>query len=80
MAESIASRIKRTGGKMVVFCGNGHIAYKFGIPDRVFKRAGAPFATLVLYPAVNQESINRDMGDFIWITGQYSAERHFMRR
>jgi uncharacterized iron-regulated protein len=80
MAESIASRIKKTGKKMVVFSGNGHIIQKFGIPERAFKRTGEPFATLVLYPSVSHEAINRDMADYIWITGQYSARKHFMRR
>jgi uncharacterized iron-regulated protein len=64
MAESIAAHLK--GGVMVVLAGNGHIIRKFGIPNRAFKRSGAPFRTIYLASAGS--SVTRDVADYIWVT------------
>jgi len=64
MAESIAANLK--GGMMVVLSGNGHIIHKFGIPNRAFKRSGAPFQTIYLAPAGS--TVTRDVADYIWVT------------
>lgn len=64
MAESIAEHLK--GDLMVVFAGNGHIIRKFGIPNRSFKRSGAPFRTIYLAPAGS--TVTRDVADYIWVT------------
>jgi len=64
MAESIALGLKEE--RMIVLAGNGHIQYKYGIPDRTFRRTGTPFRTLYLAPA--GEEIDRSIADYIWIT------------
>jgi uncharacterized iron-regulated protein len=79
MAESIASHIKGHGRKIVVFSGNGHIIYKFGIPNRSYRRARTSFATLILQPAASTATISRDAGDFIWLTGHCGRGPHFVR-
>lgn len=64
MAESIASNLGNK--KIVVLTGNGHIQYKYGIPDRTFRRTGVSFRTI--YPASVGEEVKLDVGDYIWIT------------
>ena len=64
MAESIAVNLNQE--KMVVLAGNGHIQYKYGIPDRAFRRTGASFRTLYLAPA--DEEVDLSIADYIWIT------------
>jgi uncharacterized iron-regulated protein len=64
MAESIASDLGAK--KMVVLAGNGHIQYKYGIPDRTFRRTGASFRTIFLASA--GEEVDLGVGDYIWIT------------
>ena len=41
MAETIAKNL--ADGAMVVLAGNGHIQFKYGIPDRAYKQTGAAF-------------------------------------
>lgn len=78
MAETIADYMKAKGGKMVVFTGNGHIANKFGIPDRVLRRVDVKAATIVLYPLTERSTINKRMADYVWLTSACEAGR--MRR
>ena len=64
MAEAIAENLN--GDVMVVLAGNGHIQYKYGIPDRAFGRTDAPFLTV--YPASVGSEVDLDVADFIWVT------------
>lgn len=64
MAESIAANLG--GNKIVVLAGKGHIQYKYGIPDRAFRRTGASFRTLYLVSA--GEEIELGIADYIWVT------------
>ncbi len=64
MAESIASDLGRK--KIVVLTGNGHIQYKYGIPDRTFRRTGASFRTI--YLASVGEEVELAIADYIWVT------------
>jgi len=66
MAESIASDLGEK--KIVVLTGNGHIQYKYGIPDRTFRRTGASFRTIYLAPV--GEEVDLSVADYIWITAQ----------
>jgi uncharacterized iron-regulated protein len=64
MAESVASNL---GDKtIVVLAGNGHIQYKYGIPDRAFRRTGASFRTIYLAPV--GEEVELGIADYIWVT------------
>jgi len=64
MAETIAANLN--GDVMVVIAGNGHIQYKYGIPDRAFRRTDSPFLTI--YPATVGAEIDLGIADFIWVT------------
>jgi uncharacterized iron-regulated protein len=66
MAESIAANL--SGKKIVVLAGNGHIQYKYGIPDRTFRRTGASFRTLYLVSA--GQEVELDMADYVWVTAK----------
>ena len=69
------------GTPMVVFTGNGHIVNKFGIPDRVKRRTDIPMATIAVYPLTEQLNIDREMADYLWLTGSCSSRTHpFMRK
>ena len=64
MAEAVATQSDPR--PMVVVVGNGHIQYKYGIPDRAHKRTGESFRTV--YLASVGEPIDLEIADYIWIT------------
>ncbi len=64
MAESVATDLGNN--KIIVLTGNGHIQYKYGVPDRAFRRTGASFRTI--YPTSVKETVALDVADYIWIT------------
>ena len=64
MAESIAANLGEN--KIVVLAGNGHIRYKYGIPDRAFRRTEASFRTV--YPVSAGKEIELGIADYIWVT------------
>lgn len=73
MAQEIARRLRKTRGKMVVFTGNGHIIHHFGIPDRVVRRIPVDMASVLLYPLTEASRMNKNMGDYVWLTSGCSA-------
>jgi uncharacterized iron-regulated protein len=62
MAESVARSLG--SGRMVVLAGNGHIQFKYGIPERAFERSGAPFRTV--YLASPGEAPAAGIADYVW--------------
>ncbi len=64
MAEAISRALNNK--RMVVITGNGHIAYKFGIPYRAFKRTKASFRTVM--PLAVGTEVERNIADYIWVT------------
>ena len=64
MAEMIAQNLKND--VMVVLAGNGHIQFKYGIPDRAYNRTDASFRTIYLAPA--GDVVELDIADYIWVT------------
>lgn len=64
MAESVAANLGTK--KIVVLAGNGHIQYKYGIPDRAFRRTGIAFRTI--YQASVGDEIELSVADYIWVT------------
>lgn len=64
MAETIARNLNDY--TMVVLAGNGHIQFKYGIPDRAFKLTGAAFRTIYQAPAGAE--VKRAIADYIWVT------------
>ena len=66
MAEAVAQNLNNDA--MVVLAGNGHIQFKYGIPDRVFKRTGAAFATIYPVSVSSGKEVAPDIADYIWVT------------
>jgi uncharacterized iron-regulated protein len=64
MADAAAARMP--AGLMVILAGNGHIQYKYGIPERLHRRTGLPYRTL--YPVSAGAPIDRSIADYIWVT------------
>lgn len=64
MAEGIQRHLGK--GPMIVLIGKGHIIYKFGVPDRAYRRTQAPFKTVYLAPAGAE--IEPNTADFVWVT------------
>lgn len=64
MAESIARDLGSR--KVIALVGNGHIQYKYGVPDRTFRRTGTSFRTVYLASAGAEVELL--IGDFIWMT------------
>ncbi|MBN1105347.1 MAG: ChaN family lipoprotein [Deltaproteobacteria bacterium] len=77
MAETLSNHLKEKGGKVLVFAGNGHIARKFGIPDRTVRRWPVPMATVIPYPLSAKTEIRRDTADYVWLTAD--SPRRFIR-
>jgi uncharacterized iron-regulated protein len=73
MAETISRHLASSGGKMVVFSGDGHIVYKFGIPDRTVRRIPVTAATVVLHPTAGHEAVEKNLADFVWLTDDCSS-------
>lgn len=64
MAEVVASQSVHR--PMVVVVGNGHIQYRYGIPERAHKRTGEEYRTVYLVSAGDQ--VDLEIADYIWIT------------
>jgi uncharacterized iron-regulated protein len=64
MAAAIAENLK--DDVMVVLAGNGHIQFKYGIPDRAHKLTDEAFTTI--YTAAVGDEVEPDIADYIWVT------------
>ena len=53
---------------LVAFTGNGHIAFKFGVPDRVLHRTPVSLATVMPYVLHETTAVPSEAADFIWLT------------
>jgi len=88
MAQSITNYLSSwegKGKKLLVFVGNGHIIYDFGIPKRVFRRSPLPYCTV--YPAVFDGNtptsehhlfmpeIPLEPADFVWVISTESLQK-----
>ncbi len=71
MAEGIAQQLAADPDRqIIVFTGEGHIAYSYGIPSRVARRRPATLqATVMLIPAA--EAPEPDAADFWWPTSSF---------
>lgn len=61
MAESVARALG--ADRMVVLAGNGHIQFKYGIPERAFMRNHLPYRTI--YQASAEEQPDPSIADYI---------------
>jgi uncharacterized iron-regulated protein len=61
MAQSIDEYLRKNPDRqMVVIAGSGHLAFKSGIPRRVFRRNGLDYAVLI-----NDDSVEAGIADFV---------------
>jgi aminopeptidase N len=64
MAESAHRFLtNHPGFKMVILAGNGHVRYRYGIPERLYRRDHEPFAVVV-----QDEEIESGVGDYVLLT------------
>jgi len=49
--------------KLVVLAGNGHLRYKYGIPERLFRRSSQPYTVIV-----QDEAIEPGIADYVLFT------------
>lgn len=64
MADAAAAGMPE--GLMVILAGNGHLQYRYGIPQRLYRRTGLPYRTI--YPVSTGSPIDLAIADFIWVT------------
>ena len=68
MADNLASYLKGRKEPVVVFTGNGHIAYRFGVPDRTLWRHPVSIATMLLMPLSKDIFLEKEIADYLWFT------------
>jgi uncharacterized iron-regulated protein len=78
MAETLSDFLKSPEGEgktILVFAGNGHIAFGFGIPKRLHRRVPLPYQTVLLKEwrkGMDEDyffsQTTRPLADFLWIT------------
>lgn len=73
MAETVADQFiscsRRKPPQIVVFAGNGHVEYRYGIPARAFRRFPHAFKTVVPVPWNSAErTLDPALADYFWIT------------
>jgi uncharacterized iron-regulated protein len=78
MAETLSHFFKSPDGEgktILVFTGNGHVVFGFGIPKRFYRRTSIPYQTIAL--KVWKENLDEDftfteasspLANFLWIT------------
>jgi uncharacterized iron-regulated protein len=83
MAERLARYFEEAGRhhrKVVALVGNGHIEYRFGIPDRVSRRVPVAAVTVLPHPLSEETSIPSEIGDFVWLTAPCNRMPSFIHR
>jgi uncharacterized iron-regulated protein len=73
MAERIAFYFRDKQGTMLIFCGNGHIIHRFGVPERVKRRMPLESITIVPLRMHAGMSIPLDTADYVWLTKDMRA-------
>ncbi len=74
MADTIVKwfRSQSKTAQIVVLAGTGHIGHRNGIPGRVYRRNGKPYASLVCLAVdeegPEQEVFSRRYADYVWVT------------
>lgn len=71
MAQNLADYFIKAGRnhrKVVAFTGNGHIVYRFGIPNRLQGRIPVSSITVMPYPLSVSADIPSEIADFVWLT------------
>ncbi len=73
--EAMAQRLARhfeEGGRhrrpVVAFAGNGHLEYRFGIPNRVTGRIPVDAVTILPFGLTRDSALPTEIADFVWLT------------
>jgi uncharacterized iron-regulated protein len=85
MAEAISDFLQSSEGKektVLVFAGNGHVVFNFGIPKRLHRRVSIPYQTIALKEwrkeingDFNFSNANTPLSNFLWITRPNPPEK-----
>jgi uncharacterized iron-regulated protein len=85
MAETLSEFLKSPEGDgktLLVFAGNGHVVFDFGIPKRLYRRTPVPYETIVLKEwkreldeEVTFTETPRALANFLWITKPAPPEK-----
>jgi uncharacterized iron-regulated protein len=85
MAEAISDFLKSPEGEgktILVFAGNGHVVFGFGIPKRLYRRVSLPYQTITLKEwrkGMDEDFIfsltSEPLADFLWITRPSPPEK-----
>jgi len=77
MADTLSTYFEEAGRhhrKLVAFAGNGHLEFRFGIPNRVLERTPVSAVTILPYALNETTTIPSEIADFVWLT-PFSARR-----
>ena len=70
MADSAAKFLAdNPASKLVILAGNGHVRYKYGIPQRLYRRVREPYTVIV-----QDEEIEDGIADYVLITTKLEGE------
>ena len=70
MAESAFRYLAdHPGFKMVILAGNGHVRYRYGIPERLYRRNHEPYIVVV-----QDEEIEDGVGDYVLLTSRLEGK------
>jgi len=81
MAENLATYFERAGRnhrKVVAFTGNGHLVYRFGVPNRVVNRIPVAAVTVLPFVLAGPMSIPSEIADYVWLTAGWSKGHEHM--
>ncbi len=71
MADSAARFLaENPDRKLVILAGNGHIRYKYGIPERLYQRVKEPYTVIV-----QDEEIEDGIADYVLLTTYLEGEK-----
>ncbi|MDY6851060.1 MAG: ChaN family lipoprotein [Thermodesulfobacteriota bacterium] len=71
MAETLTDYLSSEAGqgrRAVVICGNEHIFYGYGVPNRVARRWSGSQARLLMLVSSDDETLTPKAADFVWVT------------
>ncbi|MGD8389243.1 MAG: ChaN family lipoprotein [Desulfobacteraceae bacterium] len=81
MADTLSTYFENAGRnhrKLVAFVGNGHLEFRFGIPNRVLERTPVSAVTILPYSLSESTSIPSEIADFVWLTPSCGRRPPFM--
>ncbi|MBU2548659.1 MAG: ChaN family lipoprotein [Proteobacteria bacterium] len=71
MAETLSEYLASPAGRdrrAVVICGNEHVMFGYGVPDRVGRRLDPARASVLMLVPEDDERLTTEAADFVWVT------------